>query len=113
MRRGEGRAGTGILLIQSKWRLIGCWLPGIKLGGQNQNVNNNYIRYSVVVVVVGPAEIKLFDFISFYWWGGRWALICASNGNDTEILGQNCFVRRFCSVHGNSASVSSLAGDMR
>ena len=67
--------------------LENCVLPPASQGGQ--------LRSSCLTLLV------------FTGGGGRGALICASNGNDTEILGQNCFVRRFSSVHGNSASVSS------
>ena len=52
----------------------------------------------------GQLRSSCLTLLVFTGGGGRGALICASNGNDTEILGQNCFVRRFSSVHGNSAS---------
>ena len=55
----------------------------------------------------GQLRSSCLTLLVFTGGGGRVALICASNGNDTEILGQNCFVRQFSSVHGNSASVSS------
>ena len=55
----------------------------------------------------GQLRSSCLTLLVFTGGGGRVALICASNGNDTEILGQNCFVRQFSSVHGNSGWVSS------
>ena len=50
----------------------------------------------------GQLRSSCLTLLVFTGGGGRVALICASNGNDTEILGQNCFVRQFSSVHGSS-----------